>query len=346
MDEDVTMKTTLLPAGMLPELLEVAIKNRINIQAVFEAAQIDADTIGRPDRFIRLEQLDALLEAAFRLSNNPYLGLAVGRDNHHGKLDLLGNLLATANTLGDGLRTLLEYKDILVPYLQFALHTGETRARLDVYPDTRLKFAYTRPHAELVMASLVAVGRSLLSNDLPLLRVGFMHEQPGDLSLYYEVFNCELEFGADVNYIEVDSALLDTPLTSAYPQYHERLRALADDTLRRIARAQGVSGQVMDLLERRLGGDDTSIESVAACMNMTPRTLQRRLAQEETTFAHLRDQLRHQRACKLLGDQRVDMGAIAEQLGFSDTANFYHAFKRWEGCAPGEYRRLHRAPAH
>lgn len=324
-------------------MLEIAIKNRINIQAVFEAAGIDADTIGRPDRYFTLEQLDALLEAVFRLSNNPYLGLVVGRDNHHGKLDLLGNLLATADTLGDALDTLLHYKNLLVPYLQFSLHRDAHGARLEVYPDTQLRFASTRPHAELVMASLVAVGRSLLSGNLPLRTVGFMHSQPDDLSLYREVFQCPLQFDADTNFIEVDTDLLATPLTSAYPQYHARLRALADETLVRIARAQGVIGQVTSLLERRLGGDDTSIESVASCLNMTARTLQRRLAQEGTTFAHLRDELRHQRACRMLGEPGVDMSTIAEQLGFSDTANFYHAFKRWEGCAPGEYRRSHRA---
>lgn len=337
------MTNTLLPAGMLPELLEVAIKNRINIQAVFEDAKIDADTIGRADRYIKIEQLDALLESAFRLAGNPYFGLVVGRDNHHGKLDLLGNLLATANSLGDALDVLLAYKDLLVPYLQFSLHHGADRARLDVVPDTKLRFAHTRPHAELVVSSLYAIGRSLLSGNLPLKRVGFIHETPKDLALYYEIFNCPLEFGCETNFIEVDLLALDTPLASAYPQYHERLRVLADESLQRIARAQGTAGQVLEMLERRLGSTETSIEAVASCMNMTPRTLQRRLAQEETTFAHLRDQVRHQRACKMLSDQRYDMGYIAEQLGFSDTANFYHAFKRWEGCAPGEYRRTHRA---
>lgn len=337
------MITTLIPAGLLPEMLAIANKNRLNVQAIFEAANIEPETIGRADRYIKLEQLDRLLDAVFRTANNPYLGLVVGSDNHHGKLDLLGNLLASADTLDAALQTLLDYKNLLVPYLSFSYHRGDQRVRFDVVPNSKLQFAHTRPHAELVISSIVAVARSLVGCELPLLCIGFMHEQPNDLTLYHEIFDCPIEFGCETNRIEVAVELLGTPLPSAYPQYHQRLRTLADETLRGIARAQGAAGQVLSILEQRLGEDETTIEAVSSCLNMTPRTLQRRLAHEDTTFAHLRDEVRHQRACKMLGDQRFDMGHIAEQLGFSDTANFYHAFKRWEGCAPGEYRRSHRA---
>jgi AraC-like DNA-binding protein len=339
------MTYTLLSARVLPELLEIALKNRINVPAVFEAANIDADSIGRADRFFTLEQLDALLSATFAMADNPYFGLVVGRENHHGKLDLLGNLLATSDTLDNALEVLLAYKNLLVPYLEFSLQRGPTLTRLSVKPNTSLKFARSRPHAELVVSSLVATGRSLMSGNLPLSRVGFAHAEPADLALYHEVFLSPIEFSCEANFLEVETSILDTPLASAYPKYHQHLRLVANDTLQQLARAQGVAGQVLQILAQRLGADETSIEAIASSMSMTPRTLQRRLAQEETTFAHLRDQVRHERACAMLGGQRCDMGKIAEQLGFSDTANFYHAFKRWEGCAPGEYRRTHSAGA-
>lgn len=337
------MTDTVLSARVLPELLEIALKNKINVQAIFEAAKIDVDSIGRSDRFITLEQLDALLKATFEVADNPYFGLVVGRENHHGKLDLLGNLLASSDSLGHALETLLVYKNLLVRYLDFSLRRGTSLVRLDVTPNTNFEFVHSRPHAELVVSSLVAVGRSLLGERLSLSRVGFIHREPPDLTLYHEVFQAPVEFNCEANFIEVESDILDMPLSSAYPQYHQHLRVAADDMLLQLARAQGVAGQVLQILMRRLGSEETTIEAIAASMSMTARTLQRRLAHENTTFAHLRDEIRHERACTMLGHQRCDMGKIAEQLGFSDTANFYHAFKRWEGCAPGEYRRTHSA---
>ena len=106
-----------------------------------------------------------------------------------------------------------------------------------------------------------------------------------------------------------------------------------------LSRAAGVSGQVIKQLEIMLGGQTVTMEAVADALAMTPRTLQRRLQEEGTRFAQLRDQVRHQHACQALRGPGCDMQALAMELGFSDTANFYHAFKRWQGCAPGQYRK-------
>ena len=83
----------------------------------------------------------------------------------------------------------------------------------------------------------------------------------------------------------------------------------------------------------------TPLEEVAEKFNMTPRTLQRKLKQEGTSFLRLRDSCRHNRALRELGNPHIEIDSLAELLGFSDTTNFYHAFKRWQGEAPGEYRK-------
>ncbi len=115
------MTTTLLPASILPGLLEVSLRGRLDVPSLFDRAGIDADIVGRSDRFISLAQLDELLYTAFRESPDPLFGLRVGADNHYGNLDLLGNLMATAPTLEQGLAMLFRYKDLVVPYLAFSL---------------------------------------------------------------------------------------------------------------------------------------------------------------------------------------------------------------------------------
>ena len=135
---------------------------------------------------------------------------------------------------------------------------------------------------------------------------------------------------------------LGLPLAGAYPGYHQRLRRQADRLLASLSRAQGMAAQVRNVLAQRLGGHDTAIADVAAALNLSARTLQRRLRQEEVSFAGLRDEVRHDYARKALLAAGCEMEQLAADLGFSDVANFYHAFKRWEGCAPGEYRRRHR----
>lgn len=337
------MTTTLLPASILPGLLEVSLRSQLDIPALFERLGIDVDIVGRSDRFISLTQLDELLYTAFMESGDPLFGLRVGADNHYGNLDLLGNLMATAQTLEAGLAVLFRYKDLLVPYLDFTLTEEGELARLAVESGSgELRVTGTRIHNDLVVATMVAIGRSLLASEMPLKEVEFLHCRPPDseLARYETFFQCPLHFSAPHNAIVFPRSLLKTALPRAFPKYHERLKRSADQVMSGLFRAGGgLAGQVLLRMQGLLGNEDITIDGVAASLAMSSRTLQRRLQEEGTRFAALRDQVKHRYACQALVGSHCDMSVLAQQLGFSDTANFYHAFKRWEGCAPGEYRR-------
>ena len=336
------MTTTLLPASILPGLLEVSLRSQLDIPSLFERLGIDVDIVGRSDRFISLAQLDELLYCAFMESGDPLFGLRIGADNHYGNLDLLGNLMATADTLEAGIAMLFRYKDLLVPYLDFRLSLDGELAQLAVEAGSRaLRVTGTRVHNDLVVATMVAIGRSLLAAPMPLVRAMFLHPEPneGQLASYDDFFQCPLVFSASSNAIVFPRSLLSVALPRAFPKYNERLRRSADQVLSGLSRAGGVSGKVLLRMQGMLGEGEISIDVVAASLAMSPRTLQRRLQEEGTRFAALRDQVKHRHACEMLVGSDCDMAMLAQQLGFSDTANFYHAFKRWQGCAPGEYRR-------
>ncbi len=77
---------------------------------------------------------------------------------------------------------------------------------------------------------------------------------------------------------------------------------------------------------------------VAKELWMTERTLRRRLKEQGFSFQKLVNQVRYQQAQTLLETTNTHIADIAELLGYSDTASFRHAFKRWSGFAPTEYR--------
>jgi AraC-like DNA-binding protein len=337
------MSTGLLPASILPGLLEIALKSRLNVQALFDHAGIDPDAVGRADRYITYEQLDTLLSTAFAQAEDPFFGISVGRDNHYNTLDVLGNLMATSNTLGDALQHLLRYKDLLVPYLHFELRAEGEDAVLSCRATEDLAFTRLRVHNEVVLATIVSIGRSLLGGDMGLRAVRMQHPPAADPSVYEDFFGVPLAFACPRNEVVMDPARFSDPLPTAYPRYHERLRRLADERLASLGRAHGVAGRVTALLEERMGREPIDIEAIAGVLNMTARTLQRRLRREQASFASLRDRVRHETARGHLTAEHCDMEQLARALGFSDTANFYHAFRRWEGCAPGAYRRRTRA---
>ena len=98
-----------------------------------------------------------------------------------------------------------------------------------------------------------------------------------------------------------------------------------------------------------IGGPDV-IEEVAAALGVSERSLRRQLGEEGSSFRALVDDVRYVKARQLLGEGRLPVEAIAQQLGYSEAAAFIHAFKRWAGQSPTAYRealpggRPHSAP--
>lgn len=71
---------------------------------------------------------------------------------------------------------------------------------------------------------------------------------------------------------------------------------------------------------------------------VAPRTLRRKLEAEGTSYSELLSSVRHALAVDYLGTTLLSVEDVASALGFSDTASFRHAFKRWTGRTPNAYR--------
>ena len=82
-----------------------------------------------------------------------------------------------------------------------------------------------------------------------------------------------------------------------------------------------------------------SIEEVANIVDISVRTLQRRLAENNLTFNELHNEAKFMHARERLHDRSVSIKEIARTLGYSDTAHFTRAFHHWSGVSPSDYRK-------
>lgn len=104
----------------------------------------------------------------------------------------------------------------------------------------------------------------------------------------------------------------------------------------------GVPGRVVEVLKTRIGKSPLSIGQVAEELNLSKRTLQRRLQQQCVNFAELRDQVRFHYSIDYLVKKQVSIDSISVSLDFSDRTSFTNAFKRWTGLSPSTFRKLFR----
>jgi transcriptional regulator GlxA family with amidase domain len=120
---------------------------------------------------------------------------------------------------------------------------------------------------------------------------------------------------------------------------YSALTKLCDELLDDFQLHAGLAGKVREVLLRNLA-QPMGFEEIARRLAMTPRTLRRRLQEENTSFRSVVDELRMRVAIKYLRDTELPIEHIAASLGFSETANFRHAFRRWTENAPSEFRRM------
>lgn len=98
------------------------------------------------------------------------------------------------------------------------------------------------------------------------------------------------------------------------------------------------SEKVSMVLSKTLPNGDMTIESVAARLGLTKRTLQRNLTNECTSFSELVATTRHALAKYYLTETNKTCHKIALNLCFGNANSFTRAFRRWEGMSPNDYR--------
>ncbi len=172
-------------------------------------------------------------------------------------------------------------------------------------------------------------------------RFDFGFELPPYADGYAKVFPGPLQFGQPLSAVWFDADALATPVHRDAQAMQTFLAASPANVILPRLTEQAVSARVHAVLQQNRPAW-ADLATTASSLHMSVSTLQRQLATEGTSFQSLKDQLRRDLAIVRLNTSTVPLAALAEELGFADSAAFQRAFKAWTGGAPGSYRR--RAP--
>jgi AraC-like DNA-binding protein len=160
---------------------------------------------------------------------------------------------------------------------------------------------------------------------------------PANVAAYREVFGVMPQFDAEQYALCFPARLLQTPVRTADPQ----LRAILEHTVStfRSIEPPAIAEQVTRLLHARVTVEGTSLRTIAEALGLHPRTLNRRLLEEGTSYVALRDRARLQVAHQLLAGTRLPVTQVALSVGFGEVSSFTRAFRRQSGIAPAMWRR-------
>ena len=255
---------------------------------------------------------------------------------HPDDFSALGLALKTADTLRDSLRRLVRYILLLSDTLEY-----ELRDR----PDGGATLVLIRPHHrrgaalanECALGAVVQMLRVAADKRVTPTAVSFCHDRPASITEAHSFFGCPVRYDERANGIEIDARTLETRAKLADAGLSAFLVAQLEQ-LRSGEEERSLVSQVHATITDLLPDGAPTKAVIARRLGMSERTLHRRLAEHEETFASITSRARRDAAEALLGDDRHTLAEVAFLTGFSDQSSFQRAFKGWTGETPRAFR--------
>lgn len=158
--------------------------------------------------------------------------------------------------------------------------------------------------------------------------------------MYIDIFGDNIEFDSEHTIFYFDSVVLNEKVTSADPisfKVYEQ-KCIAELIRLNVHYLEpSLIQRVTDYLELQVGSMPTMAETSKA-LKIPERTLRHQLQQMQTSYTQIREDIIKYKALKLIEYQEYSIEKIAELLGYSEPAAFNHAFKRWFGHSPRQYK--------
>jgi AraC-like DNA-binding protein len=327
----------------LQPLLEAAAARGVEACALAQAAGLPLQLDPLPESLAARDYI-VLLAAGAELAGDPHFGLHVGERMRLGAYSVYGLILLACANFAQALEQTQRYEQLAHDLGRSRLEVGAAEAGtagLACYTWTSHFPEATRHLAESVFAGIRTFGSWLAGRPLAPRRLAFAHHSDADPAEYARVLGMVPEFAADSHLACFDAALLAMPVPNAdagmYPvlqQHAERLLREREDERGR----HGIIAQVRAAVIRNLAKDRVRLASIAAELALSPRTLQRKLAEAGASFQQVLDAARYALAQDYLRQRGLSLADIAFLLGYQEQSAFTHAFREWSGMNPGAWR--------
>ncbi len=296
---------------------------------------------GDLDTVIDIRQFEALLALCAHRSGNGLFALRFGLEQGMRGMGSLLHAIQGARTVGEVVHALSRHSHMLGTAVAFRIERHAGSARL-LYHVTDADIPCVRQTVEWAMGMSAQLMQSLLKH---LWRPHALLLQHGAV-MAPAAYRCRLgvapRFSSLENAWVFAPSLLDTRLAVQDERFMQLTRQLQEE-LADIS-LQSLPLHVQRLIRNRLPHGRVTVEQIAMDLTVSPRSLQRYLLTQGTSFQTLLDKTRQAMATRLIRDASVSLTQVADLLGYTQLGAFSRAFSRWHGVSPQQWKRqLHQA---
>jgi AraC-like DNA-binding protein len=299
-------------------------------------AGIDKALLEQAGARVTAAQYVSLFQSLTDRLDDDLLGF-LSRPLRHGSFALVVRSAAGEDTLERAMRRTARTFGLLQTDFELELVRGGDLAGFTLrFTDPAI--AQSVPLHELLLRVLWRLFAWLAGGKLPVARFDFAFPSPSYASSYGKIFTAPLRFEQQRSgfWFEADT------LTRPVRRDKAAVKAYLADARSNVILPPRDGDLISARVRRHLQHSQPAWPDLAAtaeALHMAASTLQKRLAADGTSYQALKDVLRRDLAIVRLHTSAVPLVALADELGFADSAAFQRAFKHWTGSAPGAYRR-------
>ena len=291
-------------------------------------------TPGREGRIhyrLSFDNYDRIRTEAIEIIGDPAVGVRSADHIHPSHFGALGYAWMASSSLLTGFRRLQRYGRMFNDFESWLIDEGRDEVAMTLQSSAPIR----RPDevADAFVAGLTALCRLNYGQQLNPDRVMLVRHAPDDPSPWFGFFRCSVEFDADANRLVLSTTKASKPLSGSDPQMVALHEQVIERYLAGLDRGDILNRARVEIADQLPSGG-LSENSVAGALNMTKRTLHRKLREHGESFRSLLEGVRRSLVMGYLGDAELTLTEIAFLLGFSDSSSFSRAFRRWFETTP------------
>ncbi len=308
----------------------------LDSKAMFQDAGVDPAVVYSPDTRVVGESMQRIWKAAVEASGNDALGIVFAEHFRVTALHGLGIAWLTSDTLYDAFERLVRYFRVICTVGDVVIvDEGETLQlwlKLPIPAGIAVDASLDAGLALFIQLCRFAMDSSFCAETVTLQR-----KPPLNTQKFYRFFGCPIEFESTENTLVFNRAILDKRVPTANSSLARANDEVVINYLKRFDQDDIIS-QIYGAVINALPSGVPTQEELTSTLGISQRSLQRRLAEKNTTPTKTIEQIRSDLAKQYLSERHRSIGEISYLLGFSEPSNFARSFKRWTGHTPNHFR--------
>ena len=312
-------------------------RRRLPIDGLLKQVGLRRTDLADPEYRLPHVLVLGLIERAASLVGDVSYGLRLGASRDTRDRGLLGFLLLNSPTLMDGMINLQRYSRVV--------GEGENLEIERIGAHVVLRFREADPalrglrhNSDFIAASVVRGCRDLTRQAISPIRAEFIGEEPSAKVEYADILGCPIKFGAKWDALVYSEETTRLPAKGADDKLLRVLEEACQKIIGPTSKVPDVVRKVRELVVERLPKGSANIDAIADELNISSKTLERRLAERGQSFSALLDETRCKAAKHYLEETDMRIAQVAYMAGYTEAAALVRAFKRWTGTTPMKFR--------